>query len=419
MRAIRLGSRDASVVAGVALVAAGLAAGGAPALAGQAHEAAIVGDSVLIGVTCVSKTDCWAVGEAELNNVTRNQILHFNGRKWYRVPAPSPGGSTPLLDSSTLYSVGCTSGANCWAVGYYNRGTGSHTQALHWNGRKWSQVATPDPGGSAHGDNNDLFDVVCTSKDNCWAAGDDGHPIGGDDVQLNLVLHWNGKRWSQTRVPNPGRVGPGDVNDLMAIRCTAAASCWGVGTYGGLTGSTANLDNEVLRWNGKNWRTVSVPSPGMARNGSTESGLNAVSCTSARGCWAVGEASAPSGSGDEALHWNGSNWRTAPVPGPAIGAAASDALVGVSCVSSADCWTVGDSGIAGDLNAILHWNGHKWVATTVPQPAGTASGSQNGLSTVVCVSARNCWAVGYSEKPAEAVVNQILHWTGTKWAVAG
>jgi len=151
MGAIRRLRRGMSAVAGVALVCAGLAAGGTQALARQEHGAAIVGDSVLVGVTCVSKTDCWAVGSAELNNVTRNRILHFNGRKWYPVPAPSPGG-TALDDSSYLSSVRCTSPANCWAVGSFDSGDASRTQVLHWTGRKWSRLATPDPGGINDGD---------------------------------------------------------------------------------------------------------------------------------------------------------------------------------------------------------------------------------------------------------------------------
>jgi hypothetical protein len=418
MGAIRRLRRGMSAVAGVALVCAGLAAGGTQALARQEHGAAIVGDSVLVGVTCVSKTDCWAVGSAELNNVTRNRILHFNGRKWYPVPAPSPGG-TALDDSSYLSSVRCTSPANCWAVGSFDSGDASRTQVLHWTGRTWSRLATPDPGGINDGDFNYLADVTCTSARSCWAAGDYGHPDGQSDVQLNLVLHWNGRRWSQTRVPNPGRVGPSDLSVLSAVGCTSAKACWGTGTYGSVAEGSYNLSNEVLRWNGRTWRTISVPSPGTPDNGRVESELNALSCASARSCWAVGSASGPAGSGDEALHWNGSTWRTAPVPEPAFGSAASDDLAGVSCISGTDCWTVGDSGIGGALNAILHWTGQKWSPVAVPQPAGTAFGSSNFLATDFCVSAGDCWAVGETAKRGESEVNQILHWTGTKWAVAG
>jgi hypothetical protein len=349
--------------------------------------------------------------------VARNQVLRFNGRKWYAVPAPSPGG-TALDDSSYLSSVRCTSAANCWAVGEFDFGVASRTQALHWNGRKWSQVATPNPAGTLDGDFNYLADVTCTSAASCWAAGDYGRQLGQSDVQLNLVLHWNGRRWSRTRVPNPGGVGASDLSVLDAIGCTSAKACWGVGTYGSVATGSYNLSNEVLRWNGRTWRTVSVPSPGTLDNARVESELNALSCTSARNCWAVGSATGGSGGLNQALHWNGSKWRTVSVPEPAAGIGASADLAGVSCVSGMECWAVGDTGTGGALNEVLRWTGHKWIAVPVPQPAGTVIGSDNSLTTDFCVSARDCWAVGYTQKAAESEVNQILHWAGHKWAAA-
>jgi hypothetical protein len=331
MRAIRRVRRRASVVAGAALVSVGLAAAGTQALAAPEHRAAIVGNSELSGVSCGSGKSCWAVGSAELNDVTRNQILRFSDRRWSPVRAPSPGGSASG-DTSGLAAVWCTATANCWAVGGYDKDDASLTQALHWNGHRWSQVATPSPGGTRAGDSNHLADVVCTSAVSCWADGDDGHPIGRNDVQFNLVLHWNGRRWSHTRTPNPGGGGAGDVSALSAIRCTSVASCWGVGTYGrSATSGASTFDNEVLHWNGRTWGTVTVPSPGAWLAGRVSSGLNAVSCASAGSFWAAGSDSGTSGSLYEALHWNGRKWQTVGVPSPSSGADAFNELSGASC----------------------------------------------------------------------------------------
>jgi hypothetical protein len=247
----------------------------------------IVGDSVLVAVFCTSGTNCWAVGSYEINNVERNQALRFNGRKWSRVKAPSPGG-TGIGDSSVLTSVWCTSPANCWAVGGYDEDDASLSQALHWNGRKWSLAATPNPGGTVKGDFNDLSGVVCTSAASCWAGGDYGGEVDDNELSFNLMLHWNGQKWSHASTPDPAGSQAGDINDLEAIRCTSAANCWGAGGYGTLVPDANKLFNEVLRWNGRKWLTVTVPSPGKLDEGNTESGLNALSCTSATNCWAVG-----------------------------------------------------------------------------------------------------------------------------------
>ena len=411
VRSRRAGRRGAALVS-VVLGAAGLAAVGTPALAQPSGADAAPTYSALIGVSCQSRTDCWAVGDSEINKVTRSQILHFNGEKWSAVPAPSPGG-TAVDDTSTLSAVRCTSTTSCWAVGNYDKNDAVFTQALHWNGRKWSQAPTPSPGGTRHGDGSDLFAIACTSASSCWADGDYGHPIGRNDVQLNLMLHWNGKHWSQWRTPDPGGTGAGDVSGLNAIGCTSAASCWGAGTDGG----GDKLDNEVLHWNGRQWASVVVPSPGTPDNGSTDSGLNAVSCTSARSCWAVGDATGTSGDLNESLHWNGKKWSNVAVPDPSNGTDIFNDLAGLSCTADTNCWAVGLYENGADLNEVLHWNGRKWLIVPVPEAGGTASGSFSELAADFCVAATDCWTVGYAQKSGGPGVNQILQWAGKKWAV--
>jgi hypothetical protein len=417
MKAVRREGQRVMALAGVAIVAAGLVAVGTTARAGQFRGDATVADNVLSGVTCSSGTVCWAVGSSEARDVTRNQVLRFNGRRWSPVPVPNPGGSGPDA-SSELSAVKCASASDCWAVGEFGKSHASLTQALHWNGRTWSRVAAPDPGGTHHGDFNDLSSVACVSAANCWADGVYGHPVGRNDVQLNLVLHWSGRRWSQARVPNPGGIKAGDVSALSAIRCPSAADCWAAGTSGQAT-TDGTFDNEVLHWNGKKWVTVTVPSPGKPDNDRTENGLDGLSCPPGGHCWAVGSDSAPSGSLDESLHWNGRGWHTAPTPDPASGTDDSDDLAGVSCTADTNCWAVGDDNNGSTyLNEVLHWTGRTWLVVSVPDPGGSAAGDDNFLVADVCASAKDCWAVGDTEKQGGPEVNQILHWAGKKWAIA-
>jgi hypothetical protein len=419
-RTARSALRHVRLFLAVGLVAFGVA--GAGAQAGASGPRVIVGEFVLNSVFCESGTDCWAVGSYEINNVGLNQALHFNGKKWTRVPTPDPGG-TAIHHESDLASVRCTSPVNCWAVGAYDENDATRSQALHWNGRKWSLAATPDPGGTLKGDSNDLFDVVCTSAVNCWADGDYGGEVDDNEVSFNFVLHWNGKKWSHTAAPNPAGGKAGDVSELEAIRCASAANCWGVGSYGTLGQDADTLFNEVLRWNGKKWLNVTVPSPGKLDDENTRSGLNSLSCTSAKSCWAVGTDSGTNRFRNEALHWNGRTWRIVGVPNPASGSEASNDLYGVSCTADTNCWAVGgseqESSDSAGLNEVLHWTGHKWLLVTVPDPGGTAPGSDNYLSGVRCLSPANCWAAGQTQKVGEPGVNQILHWTGEKWIVAG
>lgn len=84
---------------------------------------------------------------------------------------PSPGG-TATNDLSQLFAVRCKTARSCWAVGEYQKGSGAIlSQALHWNGKRWSLVATPQPGGHQPGEVSELFDVTCTTSASCWAVG--------------------------------------------------------------------------------------------------------------------------------------------------------------------------------------------------------------------------------------------------------
>ena len=157
---------------------------------------------------------------------------------------PRPG------SSSELSGISCTSPGDCWAVGDFTSGSGAQlNQALHWNGRKWSLVPTPDPGQMAQRAFDSLVGVRCISASNCWAVGSFASP-GNGVFELNQALHWNGRHWSLVPTPDPGGLGNDDSSGLTAIRCPSPASCWAVGVVS--TKGQANL-NEILHWNGAGW----------------------------------------------------------------------------------------------------------------------------------------------------------------------
>jgi len=66
----------------------------------------------------------------------------------------------------------------------------------------------------APGNRSALSGVFCTSANNCWAVGNFDSITSG--ATLNEVLHWDGTKWSQAKVPSPGGNALGDVSGLMA-----------------------------------------------------------------------------------------------------------------------------------------------------------------------------------------------------------
>jgi hypothetical protein len=256
--------------------------------------------STLTGVTCVSHASCWAVGElGGRDGSEHNQVIHWNGHKWSMVPVPDPGATATFNE---LLGVSCTAPTSCWAVGEHSGNLGfEHNQVVHWNGRKWSLVLVPDPGGPSSTSDSGLFGVSCAAPASCWAVGNSSPRYAAP--QLNEVLHWNGRKWSRAQVPTPN-----GFSELFGVSCPSPDNCWAVGTV--ITGVNnvgyaSGALNEVLHWNGRKWRLIATPDPGGTTLPATNV-LNGVSCASAASCWAVGDAGYSSS--NEALHWNGSRW---------------------------------------------------------------------------------------------------------------
>ena len=106
---------------------------------------------------------------------------------------PGPGS---LRRSVELNSVSCISATNCMAVGDDENaaGTADVTLAAQWNGTTWTSVATPSPATFSA-----LFSVSCTSATFCSAVGASSPTATG--VVSPVAETWNGSTWSlQTAV---------------------------------------------------------------------------------------------------------------------------------------------------------------------------------------------------------------------------
>ena len=122
-------------------------------------------------------------------------------------------------------------------------------QAMHWNGTAWTQVTTPEPNGTSAGAHQELIFVTCKSGTNCWAVGDYGGASSPGFV-LNQALHWDGGTWTLVDTPELGGAASGDTNNLRAVRCTSTTNCWAVGLAQSAGGSPFG---QALRWNGTMW----------------------------------------------------------------------------------------------------------------------------------------------------------------------
>jgi hypothetical protein len=204
-----------------------------------------------------------------------------------------------------------------------------------------------------------------------------------------------------------------------------------------VAGDSAESYTEV--WDGTSWTTVAIPNADI-------SSLNAVSCTSATACTAVGALASPPGTSQPlALRWDGTSWTAQPVPVPA-GHLPNSRLTGVSCTSATHCVAVSDDYYsevwsngrwkASDASAVLRgvscasWtfcvaftggdqvemgNGSTWTALTVPIPPAATFAA---FYSVSCGSAASCTMIGYYRiSPSTKQLPLAVHWDGTSWSL--
>ena len=183
-----------------------------PAAAGDA--------SALFAVSATSRHEAWAVGRTGDGKNGRTLALHWNGVRWCLVPSPDPG------TSNRLAAVTIIPGGGAWAVGQQSTGGTSRPLILRWTGLRWLPVPSPDPGGPARA--NELLSVTATSPFSAWAVGDGIRHTAGGAKDGTLILHWDGRSWEP--VPSPQ---PGDGHDrvLAAVAATSASEVWAVGSF--------------------------------------------------------------------------------------------------------------------------------------------------------------------------------------------
>ncbi len=220
----------------------------------------------LAGVQCTSATFCIAVGSYFLNSSDNSSeqtlVEQWNGMTWKIVASPNQ----PGLTDNGLTGVSCVSATDCTAVGHWSNDVIGRTLVEHWNGTKWSIVASPSPAGVPQ---SELTGVTCRSAANCFAVGS-GHGT--------LVERWNGSKWSMMTTPNP--TGTTSAS-LTSVSCPSATRCVAVGDFF-LASAVQRL---VEEWNGGSWSITNTPAPA----GTIRSSFSGVSCAATANCISVGQ----------------------------------------------------------------------------------------------------------------------------------
>jgi len=233
-----------------------------------------------------------------------------------------------------------------------------------------------------------LSAVSCVGAAHCMAVG--YWYKTNYEREKTFAERWNGKSFVIVHTPNP----QGTVDDqLNAVSCSTANICEAVGD------SVAAQKPIIERWSDGKWRAQSPANAGAT--------LEGISCASIDSCVAVGNY----GTNRPALieGWNGSRWTVEAKLIPS-GYGGAD-LRAVSCTSTIACVAVGsatDSGNTSHLFAVT-WNGRSWTPDVLAYPPQTAQGT---LDSVSCPTVNECVAVG-SDGTSSKAVSEI--WKGSSW----
>jgi hypothetical protein len=333
-----------------------------------------------------------------------------NGVLWTKEAGRWKAGIDPVLPGDAapekivqLDSVSCASAGNCTAVGEYRADSGSFEGLLltETSGRWAAGVEATLPSNAKANGNTYVNSVSCASAGNCSAV---GYYSGNDDGGGGLLLTEQDGKWrTADKAAMPPNAVAGKRVSLTSVSCSSTGNCSAIGTYNNgesSNGSTTPL-GVLLTETAGIWGAgvQALPPTDAARPAEVD--MNAISCTSAGNCVAVGDYVTVTLIESMLLVETGGRWHRgleAAQPRDAAGGP-NIRLSSVSCASQGNCTAV-DS-----VRGLLYTErAGTWSGAVEPAlPANAEFEFSGALDSVSCVSPGNsCSAVGSYKRSSGA-----------------
>ena len=179
----------------------------------------------------------------------------WDGSSWRQINIPA------ARYHSELSAISCVTATQCTAVGDYSLNkTGVEEQrplAERWDGHGWTIDHPPTEFDRYHGKlypgNTWLTAVSCPSRSLCLAAGDAERAQNGiyDGAYATRL---DGKRWRRATAGLPSH------SPFNGISCLSSTDCFAAGQFDtGVFPRPATQQPLVQKWNGSSWTRITLP----------------------------------------------------------------------------------------------------------------------------------------------------------------
>ena len=333
--------------------------------------------SSLTAIDGTGASDIWAVGELHGRSAHwRSLVAHWDGGSWKLVPVPDVG---------RLSALSVTGADDGWALG--DKGL------LHWDGASWSSVALP---------RGSYVSLSASGPNNVWVAGTRPGPMVGHNSRglSSIVAHYDGTHWTVMHPPNPGT----RDNYLEGIVAQSPTDVWAGGYSDDLGKRAPEAESLTMHWNGRRWSVVRSPNPSHSLNVIWSMGSD-----DAGGVWALGHYRASDRHLHAlAMRWNGRSWLTANLHGRStwsgqavggtssgptwfVGSPATSSFAIARCIETTcdtvvtrtafsqsawsvfaasidDAWVAGVAWANRSTPLVEHWDGSAWSSMSFPDP---------------------------------------------------
>jgi hypothetical protein len=363
----------------------------------------------LNGVDCTSVTQCVAVGRYQAASGGGHAlIVTRNGSTWGSAHSISLPANAASVANAALNSVSCVSFTDCVAVGAYNTSTGRAALIVTEKNGVWAAaVRSPLPGGWVASGVTGLNSVKCLTISSCIAVGQFTNGAGNQ----GFIVHSSAGVWGHAlTAPLPVRAKVNFITQLDGVTCTSVGNCIAVGQY---VNTDPAREAMILTEKSGTWvSSVKVALPSDAHR-DPWAGLFSVNCTSVGYCTAVGVYEGSHGGQGLIDVEAGGSWRTgivAPLPAGQSVLNHSAQLLGVTCTSFGNCHAVGQlsAGLQDYGVLVTEKSGH-WSAVETPRPSNAGAPAYSDLTSVDCASSASCAMTGdyqaHVGQPALVVTN--------------